>query len=80
MGLLLSVITSSLLKKKAKFSATGLRPANELQIMLEELSILFESNKLRTVIDKEFLIDEIRSAHTYVDSGRKKGNIVLTIS
>lgn len=79
LGLLWNVIISNLLKKKAKFSATGLRPANELQVMLEELSVLFESKQLKTVIDKEFLLDEIREAHSYVDSGRKKGNIVLKI-
>lgn len=79
LGLLWNVIISNFLKKKAKFSATGLRPANELQVMLEELSVLFESKQLKTVIDKEFLLDEIREAHSYVDSGRKKGNIVLKI-
>ena len=79
LGLLWNVIISNFLKKKAKFSATGLRPAKELQVMLEELSVLFESKQLKMVIDKEFLLYEIREAHSYVDSGRKKGNIVLKI-
>jgi NADPH:quinone reductase-like Zn-dependent oxidoreductase len=48
--------------------------------MLEDLSILFVNNKLKTVIDREYLLSEIREAHSYVDSGRKKGNIVLRVS
>lgn len=41
---------------------------------------VFPGSKLFTpVIDRAYPLDEIVIAHTYVDSGRKKGNVVITI-
>ena len=38
------------------------------------------SNKLTTIIDRVYLIDQIQEAHTYVDSGHKRGNVVLSMN
>ena len=59
-------------------SVTGYAPETIQQLHL--LKELFEKGELKAVIDKTFLMDEIIVAHRYVDTGRKKGNVVLKIS
>ncbi|MEO0735094.1 MAG: NAD(P)-dependent alcohol dehydrogenase [Bacteroidota bacterium] len=63
--------------RKAKFDATGLRPPAELRAYLAELTALLTAGKLRVVIDQQYSLEEIVTAHRYVDSGRKRGNVVL---
>jgi NADPH2:quinone reductase len=46
---------------------------------LDFLKPLLESNELRIVIDRRYTLDQIVEAHRHVDSGRKRGNVVVTI-
>ena len=64
-------------KKKLKFAATGLRK-EELQIRdLMRVRDFLASEKLKTVIDRVYPLEKIQEAHSYVDSGRKKGNVIV---
>lgn len=58
----------------------GLDYASETHEQLIFLKEAFEAGEYKAVIDKTFTMDEVVEAHTYVDTGRKKGNVVLKIS
>jgi len=73
------LLMSPFTKKKLKFSATGIRDKTARMMDLITVRDLLASNKLITIIDKVYPIEQIQDAHCYVDSGRKRGNVILSI-
>ena len=52
---------------------------NETRENLIQLRNLIENNELKAVIDQRFPLEQIADAHRFVDTGRKVGNLVITI-
>lgn len=73
------VWTSLFASKKVMFDATGLRPIEELKAMLGELEELLSAGKIKPMIDKAYSLEQITTAHQYIDAGHKRGNVVLDI-
>ncbi len=68
----------SLLRKNGKFFNT----AGLGKIRIEDMMFLkelIEKGKLKPVIDRSYPLEQIVEAHRYVDTGRKKGNVIINV-
>jgi NADPH:quinone reductase-like Zn-dependent oxidoreductase len=70
--------TKGSLKEGGNFLSTSTSTKTNVEnlIFLRELIV---AEKLKAVIDRKYPFEDIVEAHRYVDTGRKKGNVVIRI-
>jgi NADPH:quinone reductase-like Zn-dependent oxidoreductase len=54
-------------------------PTKEMQENLDTLIQLVKSGEIKPVIDRKYSISKVQEAHEYVETGRKKGNVIIKI-
>jgi len=79
-----AVMKSKPSKCKKLLKNEGVFLNNSRLLKIKAMDLLFlkdliENNKLKPVIDRTYSLEQIIEAHRYVDTGRKKGNVVIQV-
>ena len=71
-------VAKKVLKKHGVFVSVNMLTSEKIEDLLE-IKQTAEAEKLKPYIDKTYSLEQIVEAHKYVDSGRKRGNVVIKI-
>ena len=77
-GKISSAQRKSLLKENGVYLTVQSSTSETIENLIA-LRELVEMGKVKPVIDKRFPLEQTADAHRYVETGRKKGNVVITV-
>ena len=66
----------NIMSGKKVVAGTATACAKDLQL----IASLVEGGEFKPVIDRRYPFEQVVAAHRYVDEGRKKGNVILTVT
>jgi len=71
-------VCRNLLNPKGRYVSVSGSPGKSPNDLLS-LKELIETEKLKTVVDRRYTLEQIREAHEYVEKFHKKGNVVIKV-
>lgn len=78
LGLLFNVLRTGLFgQRKARFSATGMLKSEDQRALHRQLIEMVEADTLAPVIDRTYPFEQLIEAHRYMETGHKRGNVVV---
>ncbi len=78
LGLLRDLLTSRLFgSKTAHFAAAGLVKPEQLRVYFEQIIDLSRAGKFAPLMDRTYPLSDLVEAHSYVETGHKRGNVVV---
>lgn len=72
-----TILTGLFGSKKAKFAAAGMSKPKVHREELTEILALLSMSQFSPVMDRTYPLADLVEAHRYVDTGRKRGNVVV---